>query len=271
MGTKNGWLVLMPNNWLERSFSLEGRVALVTGATSGIGQAIATALAGAGADVAITSHLSSAETTESAIRSRGRGFTELRLDLAGMNTTGADELLALVEDELGPVNILVNNAGTISRSPAIDHSFDEWRRVMEVNLDAVWTLSQAYGRRTLSVDQRRASVINITSLLSFQGGVNVAAYAAAKHGVAGLTKALANEWAPRGINVNAIAPGYVETANTSALRDDTKRSSEILARIPIGRWGRPDDIAGAAVFLASPAAEYVHGHLLVVDGGWLAR
>ncbi|GBF06078.1 2-deoxy-D-gluconate 3-dehydrogenase [Deinococcus aerius] len=248
-------------------FSLEGRVALVTGGAGGIGQAVALGLAQAGADVAVVVHSGTAETTGAGVERAGRRFLSVQADLAGPATVAP--LVAEVEAGLGPIDILVNNAGIIRRQDAAEYPEEDWRAVLDVNLNAVWHLSQAVGRSMLA--RGRGKIINVASLLSFQGGVRVPAYAASKHAVAGLTKALANEWAARGVNVNAIAPGYIETGNTSALRADPERSRQILERIPAGRWGSPADLAGAAVFLASGASDYVHGHVLVVDGGWLAR
>lgn len=260
----------MPAAATNAAFLLTGRRALVTGGASGLGQAIALALAGAGADVAITVHRRPGDATLAAITATGRQARALAVDLAALTPAKASELVAAAEAALGGgVDILINNAGIIRRAEAAHHSEDDWRAVMATNLDAVWHLCQAAGGPMLARGHGR--IVNIASLLSFQGGVRVPGYAAAKHGVAGLTKALANEWAGRGLGVNAIAPGYVETANTDALRADPDRSRQILERIPAGRWGRPEDIAGAAVFLASPAAAYVHGHVLCVDGGWMAR
>jgi len=249
------------------AFSLEGRVALVTGAGTGIGAAIARALAAAGADVACHGNKHAAEDTAADIRKLGRRAAVVKGDVREAAT--ADALVEATVRELGAVDILVNNAGTIRRGPAVDFSDDDWAAVLDVNLTAVFRLCRAAGKRMLA--QGRGKIVNIASLLSFQGGIRVAAYTAAKSGLLGLTRAMANELAPRGINVNAIAPGYMATDNTEALRNDPKRSAEILARIPAGRWGRPDDLAGAVVFLASPAAAYVHGAVLAVDGGWLAR
>ena len=251
------------------AFSLEGRRALVTGGAAGIGAAIAEAFAAFGADVAITAHERGGEAALSTIRGYGRTAEALPADLAHLTATAAAELVEAVEAKLGPLDILVNNAGIIRRAEALDHRFEDWRAVMAVDLDAVWLLSQAAAKRM--APRGGGSIINIASILSFEGGVRVPAYAAAKHAVAGLTKALANEWMPRGINVNAIAPGYVATENTKALRADETRMRELVTRIPAGRFAEPSEIAGAAVFLASPAASYVSGSVLVVDGGWLAR
>jgi 2-dehydro-3-deoxy-D-gluconate 5-dehydrogenase len=250
-------------------FSLAGKVALVTGGATGIGQACAVALAEAGADVAITVHRSPGAGTAEAVRATGRRCAEIGADLASLDAAGMESLVADVGRALGPLDILVNNAGIIRRADAVDYSDEDWSAVMGANLDSVWRLTRAAGRGMLARGGGR--VVNIASLLSFQGGIRVPAYAAAKHAVAGLTKALANEWAPSGISVNAIAPGYIVTANTAALRADPKRSADILSRIPAGRWGDPADIAGACVFLSGPAAAYINGHVLAVDGGWLAR
>ena len=250
-------------------FSLEGKVALVTGGATGIGQAIATGLARAGADVAVTTNRHSAEETEQAVEVHGGLFMAQPLDLSVLTEEAVSAFLDQVEAKLGPLDVLVNNAGIIRRAPAAEHPLEDWRAVMNVNLDAVWLLSRATGYRMLR--RQQGKIINIASLLSFQGGITVPGYAAAKHAVAGLTKALANEWARYGIQVNAIAPGYVMTNNTEALRNDEARNRQILERIPAGRWGAPEDIAGTAVFLASGASDYITGQILAVDGGWLAR
>ena len=252
------------------AFSLEGRRALVTGGAAGIGAAIAGAFAACGADVAVTVHERGADATLAAIRADGRKAEAVKADLFQLTEETAAQLIAETEERLGgPLDILVNNAGIIRRAEALDHSFDDWRAVMAVNLDAVWLLSQAAARRM--APQGAGRIISIASILTFQGGIRVPGYAAAKHAVAGLTKALANEWTPKGITVNAIAPGYVATENTKALRQDEARMRDLAARIPAGRFAEPAEISGAAVFLASPAASYVSGSVLVVDGGWLAR
>jgi 2-deoxy-D-gluconate 3-dehydrogenase len=244
-------------------FSLAGRTALVTGANTGIGQAVAIAMAEAGASVIVAGR-SSLDETLALIAARGlaaRGAT-LVLD----DPVRAAETLPA----LGPLDILVNNAGIIRRADAVDTAEADWDAVLDVNLKAAFFLAQAFARQAFARGAGGA-IVNIASLLSFQGGIRVPAYAASKHGVAGITRALANEWAARGINVNAIAPGYIETNNTEALRADPDRSKAILERIPAGRWGEPSDIAATAVFLASPAARYIHGAVIPVDGGWLAR
>jgi 2-deoxy-D-gluconate 3-dehydrogenase len=244
-------------------FRLDGKVALVTGANTGIGQAIAVAMAAAGAEVIAAGRSCMDETVAAVAAVRGRAHA-LRLDLK--DPAAAAARLAGV----GPLDILVNNAGVIRRADAIDFSEADWDDVMDVNLKAVFLLCQAFARAALARG-RGGAVVNIASLLSFQGGIRVASYTASKHGIAGLTRLLANEWAAKDIRVNAIAPGYIATSNTAALRDDADRNQAILDRIPAGRWGEPQDIAGTAVFLASPAARYLHGAIINVDGGWLAR
>jgi 2-dehydro-3-deoxy-D-gluconate 5-dehydrogenase len=249
-------------------FKLDGRVALVTGSSSGIGQAIAIALAEAGADVACHGrNENDAGETAAAITKLGRRSFSVTGDMGEKETPArlVDQIVA----EFGRIDILINNAGTIRRAPAVDFSEEDWQAVIEVNLSSVFRLSQAAGRHM--INQGSGKIVNIASLLSFQGGITVPAYTAAKSGVAGLTRAFANEWAKHNVNVNAIAPGYIETKNTAALRADETRSRQILERIPAGRWGEPADLAGAAVFLSSAASDYMHGHILTVDGGWMAR
>jgi 2-dehydro-3-deoxy-D-gluconate 5-dehydrogenase len=247
-------------------FSLEGKVALVTGANTGLGQAIAVALAEAGADIAAVGRTAPAE-TEQAVKAAGRRFLSIEADLG--STEPIPRIIAEAE-ALGAVDILINNAGIIRRAAALDFTEADWDAVVDVNLKSAFFLSQAAARSMIGRG-RGGKIINIASLLSFQGGIRVASYTASKSGLAGLTRLLANEWAAKGINVNAIAPGYFETNNTEALREDAERNRSILERIPAGRWGKPADLGGAAVFLASDAAVYVHGHTLAVDGGWLAR
>jgi 2-deoxy-D-gluconate 3-dehydrogenase len=248
-------------------FDLTGRRALVTGARTGLGRAVAEALAGAGADIIGLGSQPMPETAAS-IREIGVGFHEVVRDLA--DTSGLDALVGRIEEEAGAIDILVNNAGIIRRADLLDFSEEDWDAVMDINLKSLFFLSQAFARRW-SVRQSQGRIVNIASLLAFQGGIRVPSYTASKHGVVGLTKLMANELAPRGITVNAIAPGYMETDNTFALRADPGRSRQILDRIPAGRWGQPDDIATAVLFLASPASSYVTGTVIPVDGGWLAR
>jgi 2-dehydro-3-deoxy-D-gluconate 5-dehydrogenase len=248
-------------------FSLKGKKALVTGSSRGLGAAIAVALAEAGADVAVHGSSAAPETTRLKVRDAGAESIALAGDV------GDAKVCALLVEEtvarFGTIDILVNNAGIIRRAPAIDHSEEDWARVIEVNLSSVFRLTQHAGRHMLA--RGSGKIINIASLLTFQGGITVPSYAAAKGGVGQLTKAFANEWAAKGVNVNAIAPGYMDTDNTEALRKNPERARQILERIPAGRWGQPEDLAGAAVFLASSASDYVHGHILIVDGGWMNR
>lgn len=250
------------------SFDLTGKTALVTGCSRGIGESMALALAAAGADiVGVSASLApDGGSVGSAVTALGRRFTAYRCDFADR---AAVTQLASTVSELGEVDILVNNAGTIERSPAVDHGDDLWDRVLEVNLSAQFVLSRELGRRM--VERGRGKIVFTASLLSFQGGITVPGYAASKGGLLQLVKALANEWAPHGVNVNAIVPGYVRTDNTRPLQDDELRSRQILERIPAGRWGEVGDFRGPVVFLASSASDYMHGTALVVDGGWLAR
>ena len=248
------------------SFDLSGKGALVTGANTGIGQAIAVALAEAGADVAVAGRSEPVETLK-LIEVTGRKAVNIKADLSSTEPVQrvTDEALA----GLGRVDILVNNAGIIRRNDLLDFNEEDWDAVMDTNLKTLFFLSQAAARHM--VERGSGKIINIASLLTFQGGIRVPSYAAAKSGVGGATKAMANELAAKGVQVNAIAPGYISTNNTAALQADETRNRQILERIPTGRWGRPEDIAGAALFLASPASDYVTGHVLAVDGGWLAR
>lgn len=251
---------------MNRYFSLEGKTALVTGARTGIGQGIAIGLAQSGANLILLGHQNNMQETEARIREAGGRCETILLDLSKVE--GLQEKAKEIASQF-QIDILVNNAGIIRREAAIQHSWEDWQTVIDTNLHSVFILSQQLAKPML--ERRSGKIINIASLLSFQGGINVPGYTSAKHAVAGLTKALANEWAGRGVQVNAIAPGYIETNNTQALREDGERSASILSRIPAGRWGTPDDLVGAAIFLASPAADYVNGHVLVVDGGWMAR
>jgi 2-deoxy-D-gluconate 3-dehydrogenase len=249
------------------AFSLKGKAALVTGSSRGLGAAIAVAFAQAGANVAVHGSSSVPTATQQKLHALGVDSIALVGDVAD-----AAVCARLVEDTVnhfGAIDILVNNAGIIRRSPAVEYSEDDWKAVIDVDLSSVFRLTQHAGRHMLA--RGSGKIINIASLLTFQGGILVPAYAAAKGGVGQLTKAFANEWASKGINVNAIAPGYMDTDNTEALRNNPERARQILERIPAGRWGKPEDLAGAAVFLASSASDYVHGHILVVDGGWLNR
>ena len=249
------------------AFRLDGKVALVTGAAAGLGAAIAVALAEAGADVACHGNSRAPDATCEAIARLGRRTAALSGDL--VDRAVSRTLVETTERELGPIDILVNNAGTIRRAPAVNYSEDDWDAVIEVNLSSVFRLSQRAGKRM--IERGRGKIVNIASVLSFQGGIAVPAYAASKGALAQLTKALANEWAAKGVNVNAIAPGYMRTDNTLALQRDETRNRQIVERIPAGRWGDPADVAGAAVFLSSSASDYVQGHVLVVDGGWMGR
>ena len=251
------------------SFRLDGRRALVTGGATGIGAAIARGLAAAGADVAVTFHTRPPDDVIAAIGGLGRKAEAIETDLWKMDDVHAARLIAEAGAAIGPIDILVNNAGIIHRDAALDYSWAEWRRALSINLDSAWLMSQAAAGGMAAAG--RGGIVTIASILAFQGGVRVPAYTAAKHALVGLTRALANEWAVKGINVNAIAPGYVGTENTRALREDPVRAKELVGRIPAGRFAEPDDMAGAAVFLASDAAAYVNGAVLVVDGGWLAR
>lgn len=248
-------------------FRLDGKLALVTGSASGLGAAIAVGLAEAGACVACHGNRRPAGETSRKIEALGRESQSFAADLA--KPDGAEELYLAVSSAMGAPDILVNNAGTIHRDAAENYGIEEWSTVLQVNLNSVFRLCQLAGRAML--ERREGKIINIASLLSFQGGIRVSAYAASKGAVAQLTKALSNEWAGRNVQVNAIAPGYFRTENTSALQKDEVRNRQILERIPAGRWGEPGDLAGAAVFLASPASDYLTGEVLVVDGGWMSR
>ncbi|HYC73064.1 MAG TPA: SDR family oxidoreductase [Opitutaceae bacterium] len=248
-------------------FRLEGRTALVTGASRGLGASMAGALAQAGADVIVVARGDLSATCR-LVEAAGRKAWPFAADQA--SRASLDRLLGAFGGALPWPDIVVNNGGTIRRAAFTEFSLTDWDEVIETNLTSVFRLSQRVARRWVE-EKRRGTIIHVASMLSFQGGIRVASYTAAKSALAGLTRIMANELAPHGINVNAIAPGYMATDNTAQLRADAARSEQILARIPAGRWGEPDDLAGAVVFLASPAAAYVHGHILAVDGGWLAR
>jgi 2-deoxy-D-gluconate 3-dehydrogenase len=248
-------------------FRLDGRVALVTGASRGLGRGMALALASAGADICVHGREQPAESTAAAVTALGRRAVCVTADLTDAATS--DRLVDDTIAAFGRLDILVNNAGLIRRAPAVDHGDADWGAVIAADLTSVFRLCRAAGRHMIA--RGGGKIVNIASLLSFQGGITVPGYAAAKGGVAQLTKALANEWASKSINVNAIAPGYMETDNTAALRADSTRNRQITERIPAERWGTADDLAGAVIFLSSRASDYVHGHLLVVDGGWLGR
>lgn len=253
----------MPN--ILDSFRLDNKVALITGAATGLGAAIAEALAQAGATVAVHGNRRAAIETAEAIGGNAAAF---RADLS--STTGAGELFQQVKDKFGRVDILINNAGTIIRHDSTEYPLEDWLTVLQVNLTSVFQLSQFVGR-DLIARKAPGKIVNIASLLSFQGGIRVPAYSASKGGVAQLTKTLANEWAPKNIQVNAIAPGYFATTNTEALQADETRNRQILERIPANRWGKPSDLAGAALFLSAPASDYITGTVVTVDGGWMAR
>ena len=251
---------------MSNLFDLSGKVALVTGANTGIGQGIALALADAGADIAAAGRSPALETLDK-VRAMGRNCEMFRADLSSVAAVQplVDEVLAA----FGHIDILVNNAGIIRRADAVDFTEADWDAVMDTNIKTLFFLCQAVGRHM--IERGSGKIINIASMLTFQGGIRVPSYTASKSGVGGLTKLLANEWAGKGVQVNAIAPGYIATNNTAALQADETRNRQIMERIPAGRWGDPADIGGAAVFLASSASDYVQGHILAVDGGWLAR
>jgi 2-dehydro-3-deoxy-D-gluconate 5-dehydrogenase len=247
-------------------FDLAGKVAVVTGGSTGLGAGMSLGLAEAGADIVLVDRVASSE-TEQKIKSLGRQSMVVVADL--LKRESPHEIIKKAIDRFGKIDILINNAGIIRRTPAVDFSETDWDEVMMINSRAAFFMCQLAGREMMK--QKKGKIINIASLLSFQGGILVPSYAASKAAIAQVTKALANEWAQYGININAIAPGYMATNNTKALREDPARSKAILDRIPAARWGTPDDLKGAAVFLASSASDYVNGHVLVVDGGWLAR
>lgn len=248
-------------------FNLQGQVAVVTGATRGLGKAMAIALAEAGADIALIQRTETDRSTKEEVEALGRRCEIVLCDLADIQQV--KQVMEKVEEKFGKIDILVNNGGIQRRSPAVDFSEEDWDAVLDVNLKSVFILCQQAGKRM--VKQGRGKIINIASLLSFQGGITVPAYAAAKGGVAQLTKALANEWAAHGVNVNALAPGYMDTEMNDGLKQNETRSRQILERIPAARWGKPEDMKGAVIFLASPASDYIHGQVLAIDGGWMGR
>ncbi|MEX1031528.1 MAG: 2-dehydro-3-deoxy-D-gluconate 5-dehydrogenase KduD [Paenibacillaceae bacterium] len=248
-------------------FDLTGKNALVTGGASGLGQASAIGLAEAGANIIIVINRNKGEETQTAIRALGRKVIAISADLS--NEQELPDLIQQANTQLGEIDILVNNAGIIRRKPAAEHSAQDWHDVIQVNINSVFFLSQLVGRGML--ERGSGKIINIASMLTFQGGINVPGYTTSKHAVAGITKALASEWAGKGLNVNAIAPGYMATANTKPLREDPARSKQILDRIPAGRWGMLEDLKGPVVFLASEASNYMNGHIMCVDGGWMVR
>lgn len=252
---------------MKNMFNLEGKVAIVTGANKGLGQAMAITLAEAGANIVGIAR-GSMDDTKMKVEEKGKEFLEITADLT--KTDMVDEIINKTIEKFGRVDILINNAGMIKREDALEYSEEDWDNVINLNLRTLFFLSQKVAKQFVKQKQG-GKIINIASMLSFQGGIRVPAYTASKSAVMGLTKALANEWAKYNINVNAIAPGYMVTDNTEQIRNDEKRSKEILDRIPAGRWGTPEDLAGAVVFLASSASNYVNGHTLAVDGGWLAR
>jgi 2-deoxy-D-gluconate 3-dehydrogenase len=265
--TRNATVTKAASVILEK-FNLEGKNALVTGSDKGLGAGIARALAQAGANIAFHARTTAPQKLMDEVRALGRKTCFVAGDLS--DSEACSHLITETVRELGSIDILVNNAGTIRRAPIAEFSQDDWDHVIAVNLTAVFHLSRLAGIHMLQFG-KGGKIVNIASLLSFQGGILVPSYAAAKGGVAQLTKALANEWAAKGINVNAIAPGYMVTDNTEALRNDPQRSKQIMDRIPASRWGDPSDLAGAAVFLCSSASDYIHGQVLAVDGGWLGR
>ena len=260
-----GQIPLNPS--ILEKFNLKGKTALVTGSSRGLGAAIAIALAEAGANVAVHGSVHAPKATQKLVAKTGAECIALAGDVG--DPAVSTRLVEETVKHFGTIDILVNNAGIIRRSPAVDHSEEDWTAIIDINLSSVFRLTQHAGRHMLA--KGYGKIINIASLLTFQGGIMVPSYAAAKGGVGQLTKAFANEWASKGVNVNAIAPGYFATDNTEALQNNPERARQILDRIPAGRWGNPEDLAGAAVFLASPASNYIHGHVLVVDGGWLNR
>ena len=257
----------MNNKFSLEFFKLDGKVAIVTGGNTGIGMAYAEALAAAGADLLITTFDNNVEEVKTIVEGLGRRVVFVQGDLTKADFR--DEVISTCIKEFGKIDILVNNAGTIRRAPLLEYKEEDWDAVMNINLNAVYHLSQKVAK--VMVEQKSGKIINVASMLSFQGGKFVPPYTASKHGVAGITKAFANELATHNVQINAIAPGYIKTANTAPIRADEKRDSEILSRIPADRWGEVSDLMGTVVFLASRASDYINGHILAVDGGWLVR
>ena len=257
----------MLNNFSMDFFSLKGKVAIVTGGNTGLGQAYVVALAKAGADLFVVTYDRTWDETRAMVEAEGRKIEFFQADLT--DRAQIDKVISACVETYGKIDILVNNAGTIRRAPLLEYKDEDWKAVMDINLNSVYFLSQAAAK--VMVAQGSGKIINIASMLSFQGGKFVPPYTASKHGVAGITKAFANELAAHNIQINAIAPGYIKTANTAPIRADEKRNAEILSRIPAERWADPFDLMGAVVFLASKASDYVNGHILAVDGGWLVR
>ena len=257
----------MLNNFSMDFFSLKGKVAIVTGGNTGLGQAYVVALAKAGANLFVVTYDRSWDETRAMVEAEGRKIEFFQADLT--DRAQIDKVIEACVEKFGKIDILVNNAGTIRRAPLLEYKDEDWKAVMDINLNSVYFLSQAAAK--VMVGQGSGKIINIASMLSFQGGKFVPPYTASKHGVAGITKAFANELAAHNIQINAIAPGYIKTANTAPIRADEKRNAEILSRIPANRWADPFDLMGAVVFLASKASDYVNGHILAVDGGWLVR
>jgi 2-deoxy-D-gluconate 3-dehydrogenase len=255
-------------NGILDAFKLDGKVAIVTGSERGLGRGMATALAQAGADIVGATYVESAPETAAAVQAAGKRYAHVQADLVTLEPI--DRIVDTALREFGHVDILVNNAGIIIRNDSVDFTEKEWDDVMDINVKAAFFLSQAVARQFIK-QGTGGKIVNVASMLSFQGGIRVPSYTASKSGVKGITMLLANEWAKHGINVNAIAPGYMATDNTAQLRADEARSAEILGRIPAGRWGLPEDLGGAVVFLASKAGDYVNGYTIAVDGGWLAR
>lgn len=257
----------MENKFSVDFFKLDGKVAIVTGGNTGLGLSYVEALANLGADIVITAFDDNYKEAKEIVESLGRKFLVMKGDLT--DNSFVDHVVTKTVETFGTIDILVNNAGTIRRAPLLDYKSEDWKAVIDINLNAVYHLSHKVAK--VMAENKSGKIINIASMLSFQGGKFVPSYTASKHGVVGITKAFANELADHGIQVNAIAPGYIETANTAPIRADEKRNNEILSRIPAGRWGKVSDLMGTVVFLASDASNYVNGHVLAVDGGWLVR